>query len=123
MCPENLNYGKEIAILDLTSSSYAERRMACLREGKAVAFKLNEVSMTVPKRYPFPVLLIVPSEAVGLDGGLFISIAGLRSEYVPRDALTTGGLVRVGLTRRASKMLIDALKRIYEVENNGRKKG
>lgn len=114
---ELLTNGKEIAIFDPTHDQRRKHLLAPLRNGEPVALRLREVSMTLPKRYPHPVLLLVPSEAVGLEGGMFVSIPGLKAEYLPREAMTVPRLIRMGLTARASTMLIDELKAIYEVKN------
>ena len=112
---EKLTHGKEIDIIDPTRGSTRQHLLYPLTEGKPVALKLRELSVPLPKRYPHPVLLLVPSEAIGLDGGLVLAIPGLKSEYLPREALTTQRLIRMGLTARASKMLIVELEKIYEV--------
>lgn len=112
-----LTNGKEIAIFDPNQNQQRKHLLAPLKNGKPVALRLREVSITLPKRYPYPVLLLVPSEAVGLEGGMFVSIPGLKAEYLPREAMTARTLVRMGLTARASKMLIDELKLIYEVKD------
>lgn len=115
--PEDLTNGKELDIFDSTHQKRTKYLLGPLKAGKPVALKVRELSLPLPKRYKHPVLLLVPSEAVGLEGGMFVSIPGLKSEYLPREAMTAAKLIRMGLTARASKMLIDELKKLYEVHD------
>lgn len=105
------------AYLDLLrAEDHGRRLLYPLLKNQSVFLYVNETCCRIPKRYERPVLLIVP-----VDDGLVFSIPGLRSEFLKVDRLLVSSLCQVGLTPRAARLLIDAIKDLYEVRKNGQK--
>jgi hypothetical protein len=112
-----------IAIQEIDSISMAQAMLLPLLEGKAIALRVTDPRMMKKKRVHDPVLMIAPASLYGISGAkLVVSLQGFGCEIMEIGKLSPNLFFRVGLSAKASTLLIRELNQLYRTvkePNNG----
>jgi hypothetical protein len=103
----------DIEIFARTGEQALYDKLNPLLSGETVAIKVLDVKQRTKKRIGHPTLILVPGKKLGNEDGLVVGLQGFGCEFVLFSELTTLPFIRIGLTAKASKLLVQSLKELY----------
>lgn len=96
--------------------STAQQKLAPLKKGKGVAFKVRDPAGFKKRHYPEPMLALMPLQQMGAkkDFRLLIAMEGHGAQIIDTtERVKTVDLFKVGLSFKASGILADELNKLF----------
>ena len=107
-----------VTLFDPTGETLLIERLSPLLYGEPVAIQVTDPKQRIKKRIGKPALIIVPGKKLGNEEGLVVALQGFGCELLMLNDLNTMPLIRIGLTARASKLLVHSLQVLYSGNTN-----
>lgn len=105
-----------IEILARTGEQTLYERLKPLLDGYPVAIQVLDKDQRTKKRIGQPLLVISPIKKLGVLHGLMIGLQGFGCEFMLINDIRPMPFVRVGLTAKASKILVQSLIVLYSID-------
>lgn len=102
-----------IEILARSGEQTLYDRLKPLLNGDPVALQIVDRKQRIKARVGKPTLILVPGKKLGNSDGLVVGLQGFGCEFVLFSELATLPFIRIGLSAKASKLLVESLKELY----------
>lgn len=110
---DDCKYGGTTTLTIPTDKELLVQRIAPLLKGKTVILAVTDKRQVTKPRVGTPTLVLVPGTSLNLTDCLIIGLQGFGCEFVNTRKITTFQFIKIGLTARASKTLVAALRTLY----------
>lgn len=106
---------KQLELLPIKQGESIDNPLRALIENRCVVLSIKDNKMRLKKRVQNPVLMIAPTAIYGSEDGLFLfSMPGYGSEIINIKDMKPTTLYRLGMTMRASGILVKEINLLLE---------